>query len=143
MDTGILPIRDIVPESASDLIPFQLLQSRKYCLRFRMTTLFSDSTQIKKKSAQNLKKCRKCYIWGGLVGQNVTFLKLCLKSSSSQSESFREKKIWVTNGGLPQYFVIFDQFWALIQTLLRPTKSVTCTKTFQIGTKMFKSSKIK
>ena len=72
---------------------------------------------------------------GGLAGQNVTLYKVVfkihdldfsletsllwiykqnwgyhLKSISSHSESFWQKKIWVKNGGVPPYLAIFHQF---------------------------------
>ena len=39
------------------------------------------------------KKCNKCYIWGGVWWVKMLhFIKLCLKSISSNSESFWKKK---------------------------------------------------
>ena len=51
------------------------------------------------------KKCNKCYMWVKMLH----FLKLCLKSISSHSESFWKKKLG-EKWGVPQYLAIFHRF---------------------------------
>ena len=41
---------------------------------------------------------------GGLPGQNVTFYKVVFKIHFKPFWVILEKKIWVKNGGVPQYF---------------------------------------
>ena len=76
----------------------------KSCFLFLTQIMIADELGTPSK-----KKCNKCYIRGG-GGPDVKmlhFYKLCLKSISSHSESFWKKKIWVKNGGVPQYLAIF------------------------------------
>ena len=72
----------------------------------------TDRAQVQVLScASQLKNCNKCYNrGGGARRQNVTILKLCLKSILGHSESFWLKKILGENGGGSQYLAIFRQF---------------------------------